>query len=95
MLLQIKRFCGFANFQHNLHEEVLRRDGNPFPLTPKVFDNLRILIENAGHLLEKDELMKKHRQDRFVEEGNFPFNIKVLRKTLGDGAAHPQLNETV
>jgi Tol biopolymer transport system component/DNA-binding winged helix-turn-helix (wHTH) protein len=95
MFLQTKQFYEFANFRLIPSEKLLLRDGKPVALTPKVFDTLKILTENAGHLLEKDELMKKIWEDRFVEEGNLAFNIKVLRKALGDSAAHPQFIETV
>lgn len=95
MSLQTKQFYEFANFCLDLSEKALLCDGKPIPLTPKVFDTLQILIENAGHLLEKDELMKQIWQDRFVEEGNLAFNIKVLRKALGDNATKPQFIETV
>lgn len=92
---QTKQFYEFANFRLDCAEKNLLRDGEPVSLAPKVFNTLVILIENAGHLLEKDELMQKIWADRFVEEGNLAFNIKVLRKALGDDAAHPQFIETV
>lgn len=95
MSLQTKQFYEFANFRLDISEKVLLCDGKPVPLTPKAFDTLKILTENAGHLLEKDELMKLIWQDRFVEEGNLAFNIKVLRKALGDSAAKPKFIETV
>src|SRR5215204_615896 len=95
MLLQTEQFYEFANFRLIPTEKLLLRDGEPVPLTPKVFDTLKFLTENAGHLLEKDELMKKIWQDHYVEEGNLAFNIKVLRKALGDSAAHPQFIETI
>src|SRR5688500_14401768 len=34
-------------------------------------------------------------QDRFVEESNLTFNIKMLRKALGDDATRPRFIETV
>ena len=65
MSLQTKQFYEFANFRLDLSEKILLNDGKPVPLTPKVFDTLQILLENAGRLLEKDELMNKIWQDRF------------------------------
>ncbi len=53
------------------------------------------MVENAGHLIEKDELIEKLWQDRFVEESNLTFNIKMLRKALGDNAQRPRFIETV
>jgi DNA-binding winged helix-turn-helix (wHTH) protein/Tol biopolymer transport system component len=89
------QFYEFANFRLDLSQKVLLRDSKPVPLTPKVFDTLEIFLENAGQLLEKDELMQKIWQDRFVEESNLTSNIKMLRKALGDNAARPKFIETV
>lgn len=90
-----KKFYEFANFRLDLSQKVLQRDGKPVPLTPKVFDTLNILIESAGELIGKDELIQKIWQDNFVEESNLTSNIKTLRKALGDDAAQPQFIETV
>src|SRR5215207_11675101 len=95
MLLKTKQVYEFANFRLDFSEKVLLQDGMPIPLTPKVFDTLVILIENAGRLLEKDELMQLLWQDRFVEESNLTFNIGMLRKALGDNVAKPQFIKTV
>jgi hypothetical protein len=46
-------------------------------------------------LLEKKELMDAIWPDQFVEESNLAFNIRVLRRTLGDDAAQPKFIETV
>ncbi|MEP6901125.1 MAG: winged helix-turn-helix domain-containing protein [Actinomycetota bacterium] len=95
MSLQTTQFYEFANFRLDPSEKILMCEGKHIPLTPKVFDTLLILTENAGRLLEKDELMNKLWQDRFVEDGNLTFNIKMLRKALGDNAAKPRFIETV
>ncbi len=95
MLLKTKRFYVFENFRLDPSERLLLRDGTPVPITPKVFETLQLLLENAGRLLEKDELMKRLWQDRFVEEVNLSFNIKMLRKALGDDANNPRFIETV
>lgn len=85
----------FGDFRLDRAERVLSRDGKFIPVTPKVFDTLLVLIESAGRTVEKDELMQKIWQDRFVEESNLTFNIKMLRKALGDEAANPRYVETV
>jgi Tfp pilus assembly protein PilF len=46
-------------------------------------------------LIEKDELMQKIWHERFVEENNLTFNVKMLRKALGDDASKPTFIETV
>ena len=95
MSLQTKRLYEFGNFRLDLTEKVLLRDGKSVPVTPKVFETLCVLVERAGHLVEKDELMQKLWQDRFVAESNLTFNIKMLRKGLGDSASKPVFIETV
>src|SRR5688500_4367847 len=95
MSLKTNEFYEFGDFRLDISEKVLLHEGKPVSLTPKVFETLRILVENAGRLLEKDELMKRIWQDRFVEESNLTFNIKMLRKALGDNAAKPRFIETV
>ena len=76
----------FGRFCLDLDEHRLTRDGRPVPLTPKVFDLLRVLVENAGHLIEKDRLLKEVWSDAFVEEANLNRAISVLRKALGETA---------
>ena len=46
---------------------VLHND-RPVPLPPKAFETLLLLVENQGHLLEKDAFLKRVWADSFVEE---------------------------
>ncbi|MEP6912980.1 MAG: transcriptional regulator, partial [bacterium] len=71
------------------------RDGKAVPLTPKVFDILLVLVQNNGHVLGKDELMKAVWPDSFVEEGNLTRNVSTLRTALGGGPDEQQYIETV
>ncbi|MDQ3130844.1 MAG: winged helix-turn-helix domain-containing protein, partial [Acidobacteriota bacterium] len=59
-------------------------DGEPVPLTPKVFDLLLYLVRHAGKLIEKDELMTEIWADTIVEENNLSQNISILRRALGE-----------
>ncbi|HYJ91010.1 MAG TPA: winged helix-turn-helix domain-containing protein [Pyrinomonadaceae bacterium] len=65
------------------------------PLTPKMFELLLILVKNQGHVVEKEDLFKHVWPDSFVEEGNITFNIRQLRKALGDDFQAPRYIETV
>src|SRR5690242_18712787 len=71
------------------------REGEPVPLTPKVFDILITLVENRGQIVEKDDLMKRVWPTTFVEEGNLTQNVSLLRKALGENAGGGQFIETV
>jgi Tol biopolymer transport system component/DNA-binding winged helix-turn-helix (wHTH) protein len=85
----------FGEFRLDPAARTLWRGEEAVALTPKVFDTLQFLVENAGRLLEKNELMENLWQDRFVEESNLTFNIKMLRRALNDDAQHPRFIETV
>jgi DNA-binding winged helix-turn-helix (wHTH) protein len=49
----------FGPFRLDAAEHLLLREGESVPLTPKAFDLLLALVERHGHLVEKDELLKK------------------------------------
>jgi serine/threonine protein kinase/Tol biopolymer transport system component len=83
MNAEIKHFYVFGPFRIDPEQRVLLCDGSPVPLGPKVFETLFLLVQNAGHLVDKDDLMKRVWPDAFVEEGNLSKHIFVLRKTLG------------
>lgn len=75
----------FGNFRVDARKRVLRRmDGEQIPLTPKLFDTLQYLVEHAGAVLEKDELMSAIWPGIIVEENNLSQAISSLRRVLGD-----------
>ena len=47
----------FGPFRLDPSEHLLLKHGQPVVLTPKVFQVLRVLVQNAGHLVEKDRLL--------------------------------------
>ncbi|HEY6137758.1 MAG TPA: winged helix-turn-helix domain-containing protein [Thermoanaerobaculia bacterium] len=74
----------FGPFRVDVEQSTLLQDGRPIPLTPKAFDTLVLLVENAGRLLEKEAMMERLWPGTFVEEANLANNISLLRKALGD-----------
>ena len=72
----------FGPFRLDLSEQLLVRDGLAVRLTPKTFAVLRVLVENAGHLVDKERLIAEVWPDNFVEEGALNRSISVLRKAL-------------
>jgi TolB-like protein/Tfp pilus assembly protein PilF len=85
----------FGPFRLDLSERLLLRDGKAVPLAPKLFETLAILVENSGHTLEKDELMKRLWPDSFVEESSLSQNIFQLRKALEEGGSGLKYIETI
>lgn len=85
----------FPPFRVDAGERVLLRDGKPVPLTLKAFETLLLLIENAGHIVEKEELMKAVWRGTAVEENNLSQSISALRKAFGQSAHGPSYIQTV
>jgi TolB-like protein/DNA-binding winged helix-turn-helix (wHTH) protein/Tfp pilus assembly protein PilF len=76
----------FDEFRLDAQSRVLRRGGTAVPLTPKAFGVLLLLIQNAGRIVTKDELMKAVWPDCFVEESNLTQTIFMVRKALDETA---------
>ena len=95
MSKQVKQLYEFGPFCLDPVEHTLFRDGRPIPLRPKVFDLLLVLVENRGHLLDKDQLMSAVWAEQFVEEGNLNKNISMLRQALGESDSGAGFIETV
>src|SRR5580700_2348469 len=95
MSRQTKHFYAFGPFRLDSEKRVLVRDGTPISLAPKLAKTLLLLVENAGHLVDKDDLMKQVWPDAFVEEGNLNKNIFALRRLLGDWDGGREYIETV
>ena len=72
----------FGPFQLDAEANSLCRNGEPVPLTPKVFDTLLALVSNSGRTLTKDELVQTVWPDAAVGDGSLAQNILVLRKIL-------------
>lgn len=90
-----KHLFEFGPFRMDTVECLLLRNGEVVPLSPKLFEILQVLVENSGHLLEKDEFIKEVWPDAFVEEGSLTRNISALRAVLGESENGNQYIETV
>ncbi|HJQ27616.1 MAG TPA: winged helix-turn-helix domain-containing protein [Blastocatellia bacterium] len=88
-------FYKFGPFELDASRRLLRRDGEPVALTPKAFDILLALVESAGAVVGKDELIERVWPDSFIEDGNLTYNISVLRKALGERAGEHHYIATV
>ncbi len=68
----------------NLGRLSLQRDGADVVLRPKAFDVLRILVERAGRVVSKDELVALVWPDVIVNDDALAQCIYDIRKALGD-----------
>ena len=85
----------FGPFHLDVRERRLARGDEVIPLRLKVFDTLLVLVENAGRLVTKQEILDTVWPATAVEENNLNHNVSVLRKALGEKATGQQYIETV
>ncbi len=85
----------FGVFRLDPAKRRLWRDDELVSLTPKAFETLLVLVERAGQVVEKDDILKRVWPDTFVEEATLAQNISTVRKALGDTAETPTYVATV
>src|SRR5437773_9760060 len=93
--LKAKHLYGFGSYQLDAVERVLLRDGQPVIVPPKDLETLLVMVERAGHIVEKEELLEKVWPGVFVEEGNLARHIFNLRQVLGDTPDGRKYIETI
>jgi len=74
----------FGPFTLDARRRRLYRGEEIVPLAPKGLDTLLILIERAGALVEKEELIEQLWPDTIVTDANLTQHVFTLRKALGD-----------
>ena len=95
MPLKTKHLYRFGPYRLDGDERVLLRDGQPVPLPPKDLETLFVLVDRAGHIVEKEEILEKVWPGVFIEEGNLARHIFNLRQVLGDSADGRDYIETI
>lgn len=69
-----------APYRLEIANRTLFRGGAFLPLTPKMAETLLLLLERAGHVVTKEQLLERVWPDVVVEEGGIANNISALRK---------------
>jgi len=76
----------FGRFELHPGERLLLADGQPVDVGPRAFDLLKVLVERAGKLVTKGELLDRVWPNLVVEENNLQVQVSTLRKILGPDA---------
>jgi DNA-binding winged helix-turn-helix (wHTH) protein/TolB-like protein len=76
-------------------EHALLRADQPLHLARLDFELLVALVERAGQLVRKEELLQRLWPDTIVEEGNLNKHVSTLRKALGDAGGGNAIIQTV
>jgi len=76
----------FGPFELQPNQRRLLNDGHPVELGHRAFDVLSVLVERAGQLVTKDQLLGLVWPGVVVEENNLQVQVSTLRKILGTTA---------
>ena len=90
-----RRFYEFGRFRLDQTGRVLFHGNKAVPLPPKAADALLLLVQNAGNVVEREDLLKQVWRDAFVEEGSLTRTISILRKALEEGAYGREFISTI
>lgn len=85
----------FGPFTLDRADGRLQKGGRPAELKPKALALLLALIDNAGRVVAKDELLDAVWGTRFITEGVIKTQVAELRAALGDDPKAPRWIETV
>lgn len=80
----------FDPFELNIAKRSLKKAGDVIPLGGRAFDILLALVDRAGEVVSKCELIAKVWPDLTVEEGGLRVQMSALRKALGDEESEPK-----
>jgi TolB-like protein/DNA-binding winged helix-turn-helix (wHTH) protein/Flp pilus assembly protein TadD len=80
-----RRFFEFGRFRLDQTGRLLFCGDQSIPLPPKAADVLLLLVQNAGNVVEKEQLLKTVWPEAYVEEGSLARAISLLRKALEEG----------
>lgn len=83
--LKQNRLYFFGPFRLEPEERTLFCGEQRITLAGKAFDILVILVENHGHLVRRDQIVRKIWPDSHVSEGNLDVHLTKVRSVLGDG----------
>src|ERR1700752_5146450 len=80
-----RRAISFGPFRLLAAQRLLPGGGQPAGVGSRAFDILAALVERAGEVVGKEELIARAWPQTFVEEANLKIQVSALRRALGDG----------
>src|SRR4051794_24942220 len=75
----------FGAYRLLTERRLLLEGDKPVRLGSRAFDILIALVERAGEVVSKEELIARAWPTTFVEEANLKIQVSALRRALGDG----------
>lgn len=91
------RLLRFGVFEVDLNAGELRKNGARQRLQEQPFQVLVVLLDNAGHVVKRDDLRQKiWPSDTFVDfDHSLNTAVNKIREALGDSASSPRFVETL
>src|SRR6266404_6057767 len=83
---RLREHYRFGPFELQPDKRRLLKDGAAISLRPRAFDLLAALVDRAGRLVTKDELLDQVWPKMAVEEAVLHVQVSALRKVLGADA---------
>ena len=84
----------FADFSISRAQQVLLKGSERIPISTKLYHLLLALVENAGRVLSKDELIDAAWRGQIVTDGTLSRAVTRLRQLIGDRDADNPIIET-
>src|SRR5438105_3362160 len=72
-----------GEWEVDLARHELRARGVPVPIGGRAFEIIEVLVQSAGELVTKNELMERVWPGATVEDNTLQFHISAIRKALG------------
>ena len=85
----------FGPYSLETAARLVTKGSESLPLPPKAVETLLVLVERAGQVVSRDELIQHVWPDAFVEPNNLAQQISMVREALDDRGKRPQYIETV
>ena len=85
----------FGPFFLDSHALILSRGNQLLSLPPKAVETLLVLVERAGQVVTRDELLERVWPGSFVEPNNLAQQVSMVRNALDDRGDRPRYVETV
>ena len=78
-----------GQWEIDLARRELRAHGVPVPIGGRAFEIIEVLVQSAGELVTKNDLMGRVWPGAIVEDNTLQSHISAIRKALGPDRAMP------
>src|SRR5436190_19528383 len=85
----------FGPFAFDPQSRLLWREGTEIALPPRVLGVLELLLERAGDVVARQDLLDRVWKDAFVTDTSLAEAVSFLRSALGDDPQSPRYSQTV